>query len=127
MSPTHGRDQLPDVLSQRCQVIHEGVDINFFVMNEGWRPDGRLRLTYATRGMEPMRGFPEFIQSLPSLLRRYPDLEVVIAGEDRVAYGARKPEEGSFGLWAQRQLAPWIENGYVRFVGHLRLLHMHDC
>ena len=113
------RAQLPPALGQRCEVIHEGVDTDFFVMNPAWRPADRLRLTYATRGMEPMRGFPEFVQSLPTLLERYPSLEVVIAGEDRVAYGARIPEEGSFGRWAQRLLEPWLKTGSVRFVGHL--------
>ena len=115
------RDQLPLPLRDRCEVIHEGVDTNFFVMNPAWRPKGRLRLTYATRGMEPMRGFPEFVQALPLLFERYPNLEVVIAGDDRVAYGARVPQEGSFGRWAERLLEPWIKEGGVRFVGHLSL------
>ena len=115
------QSQLPPAIARRCEVIHEGVDTNFFVMNPDWRPKRRLRLTYATRGMEPMRGFPEFVQSLPTLLDRYPSLEVVIAGEDRVAYGSRLPEEGSFGRWAQRLLKPWIDAGSVRFVGQLSI------
>ena len=114
------RSQLPESLQERCEVIHEGVDTDFFVMNPAWRPKNRLRLTYATRGMEPMRGFPEFVQALPPLLSRFSNLEVVVAGDDRVAYGSRVPEEGSFGRWARRQLAPWFESGAVRFVGHLQ-------
>ena len=98
------RSQLPVSLQKRCEVIHEGVDTDFFVMNPSWRPKNRLRLTYATRGMEPMRGFPEFVRALPQLLERFSNLEVVIAGDDRVAYGARRPEEGTFGRWARRQL-----------------------
>ncbi len=113
------RSQLPQALSQRSVVIHEGVDTDFFMMNPAWRPKGCLRLTYATRGMEPMRGFPEFIQAIPKLLDSYSNLEVVIAGEDRVAYGSRMPEEGSFGRWAQRLLEPWMKGGKVRFVGSL--------
>ena len=113
------RSQLPSALSERCVVIHEGVDTNFFVMNPAWRPKGHLRLTYATRGMEPMRGFPEFVQALPVLLERFPSLEVVIAGDDRVAYGARMPKEGSFGRWAHHLLDSWIKKGSVRFVGQL--------
>ena len=113
------RSQLPASLQKRCEVIHEGVDTDFFVMNPAWRPKNKLRLTYATRGMEPMRGFPEFVQALPPLLKRFPQLEVVIAGDDRVAYGSRLPDEGSFGRWARSELAPWHETGAVRFVGHL--------
>ena len=122
VTPTHWqRFQLPESLQQRCVVIHEGVDTNFFVMNPAWRPKDRLRLTYSTRGMEPMRGFPEFVRALPPLFERFSNLEVVIAGDDRVAYGGRAPEEGSFGMWARRQLAPWHERGLVRFVGHLQM------
>ena len=86
------------------KVIHEGVDTNYFVMNDSWKPRGKTYLTYATRGMEPMRGFPEFIQALPKLLTDYPKLEVLIAGDDRVAYGSMMPKEGSFGKWASNIL-----------------------
>lgn len=120
VAPTHWqRSQLPSALQSRCQVIHEGVDTDFFVMNPAWRSKDRLRLTYATRGMEPMRGFPEFVEVLPELLKRWPKVEVLIAGEDRVAYGAHMPEEGSFGRWAKARLQPLLEEGRVRFVGHL--------
>ena len=50
-----------------------------------------------------MRAFPEFVQALPPLLKNL-SFEVVIAGDDRVAYGANKPEEGSFGRWARSNL-----------------------
>ena len=128
MTPTcWQRDQLPSALRQRCEVIHEGVDTNFFVMNPAWRPKECLRLTYATRGMEPMRGFPEFVEALPLLLRRHSNLEVVIAGDDRVAYGARLPEEGSFGRWAQRLLDPWIQRVRCGWLVISQLLPMPDC
>jgi glycosyltransferase involved in cell wall biosynthesis len=115
------RSQLPEALQQRCSVIHEGVDTSYFMMNTAWRPKEHLRLTYATRGMEPMRGFPEFVEVLPELLERWQKLEVVIAGDDRVAYGAQVPEEGSFGRWAAAKLKPWLKAGRVRMVGHLPL------
>ena len=120
VAPTNWqRLQLPESLQERCEVIHEGVDTDYFIMNPAWRSKNRLRLTYATRGMEPMRGFPEFVQALPPLFERFSNLEVVIAGDDRVAYGARTPEEGSFGRWARRKLETWHSRGAVRFVGHL--------
>lgn len=113
------RDQLPPPLRQRCEVIHEGVDTKFFVMNPSWRSQQNLRLTYATRGMEPMRGFPEFVKVLIPLLKRFPQLEVVIAGDDRVAYGSKLPPEGSFGRWAKRLLDASPHGSAVHFVGHL--------
>ena len=117
------KKQLPSVFQSRCEVIHEGVDTNYFVMNDSWKPQGKTYLTYATRGMEPMRGFPEFVQTLPELLADYPKLEVLIAGDDRVAYGSMMPKEGSFGKWASNILHDWIQDGRVRFLGHLPYNH----
>ena len=66
-------------------------------------------------------GLHRFMRALPPLFDSFSNLEVVIAGDDRVAYGARMPSEGSFGRWARKQLAPWVERGSVRFVGHLQM------
>lgn len=126
------RSQLPKCFQEACHVIHEGVDTDYFVMNPQWKSANRLHLTYATRGMEPMRGFPEFIEVLPTLLQKWPQLDVLLAGEDRVAYGANKPTEGTFGKWARSRLAPWLKHGRVKFLGHLsyknyaRLLKISD-
>src|SRR3546814_1906076 len=54
-------------------------------------------VTYATRGMEPYRGFPQFMKAADLLLRRVPDLRIVVAGTDQVAYSTRPREnEGSY-------------------------------
>ena len=60
-------------------------------------------LTYATRGMEPLRGFPEFLRALPAVLAAQKDLQVVIAGRDRSAYGAPAPSHS--GSWKEMVLA----------------------
>ena len=60
-------------------------------------------LTYATRGMEPLRGFPEFLRALPPVLAARPELQVLIAGRDRSAYGAPAPSHG--GSWKEMVLA----------------------
>ena len=61
-------------------------------------PDDLL-LTYSTRGMEPMRGFTEFMEILPELLKRIPNLKVIIGGRDRSAYGPECPTHG--GSWKE--------------------------
>jgi len=120
IAPTNWqRSQLPICFQDRCTVIHEGVDTNYFVMNPKWRPSDRIRITYATRGMEQMRGFPHFIEAISEVLSVRKNLEVVIAGTDKVAYGSKVPKEGSFGKWARSILKPWIEQGVVKFVGAL--------
>ena len=116
LSPSHWqKSQLPASLQDRCRILHEGVDTSFFVINPKWKSSKELRLTYCTRGMEPMRGFPEFIEVLPYLLNEFPNLEVLIAGSDRVAYGSIKPAEGSFGKWAEVKLKEWIVSERVKF------------
>ena len=72
-------------------------------------------MTYATRGKDNARLSPicsSFLNCLNA------SIWVVIAGDDRIAYGARRPKEGTFGNWAREQLRSWHEKG-VRFVGHL--------
>ena len=121
VSPTEWqRDQLPKHFAERTNVIHEGVDTDFFVMNTSWRHKSVKRITYATRGMEPMRAFPQFIESVDHILKQENDVEIVIAGDDRVAYGSKNlPKQGTFGLWAKDKLDEWIKLKKVKFVGHL--------
>jgi len=42
--------------------------------------------------MEPYRGFPQFIEAAHLLLEKRPNVHIVIAGDDRVAYGKAAPE-----------------------------------
>ena len=95
-------------------------------MNTSWRHKSVKRITYATRGMEPMRAFPQFIESIDTILQRESNVEIIIAGDDRVAYGSIKfPERGTFGLWAKERLDKWIKSEKVKF-GVWRLVNMHD-
>ena len=60
--------------------------------------------------MEPLRGFPEFMQSLPSLLDIIPNLQVLIGGRDRSAYGPIAPTQD--GSWKNMVLEkmPMLKN-----------------
>lgn len=94
-------EQFPTHLRSNLTVCHEGIDTNFFKPNPGGKlvlSNGKLDLsgvdeivTYATRGMEPYRGFPQFIEAAHLLLKARPKAHVVIAGDDRVAYGKQAP------------------------------------
>ena len=90
-------DQIPDLLQPLVTVIHDGVDEKLFrpatpqdaPFSYDGLPDDAKIITYATRGMEPMRGFPQFMTAWAKLQGLWPDLHCVIAGKDRVCYGAR--------------------------------------
>lgn len=112
------RRQLPLSLRDRCLVIYDGIDLQRF------KPEPRHRspiplLTYGTRGMEPMRSFPELVNELPSVLKLWPELQVEIAGADGIHYAGKSPQEGSWKSWAEGQLAPYLASGRVRWRGHL--------
>lgn len=129
------RDRFPKRMQPLLEIVHDGVDTDFFhpaldvsglTLPGLDLPGGTEIVTYATRGMEPYRGFPQFLRTADLLLRRRPNLHVVIAGEDRVHYGERLPQGDS---WKRRMLTelPEIDSGRLHFVGtlpadHYRLL-----
>jgi glycosyltransferase involved in cell wall biosynthesis len=116
------RAQLPPLLRQHCQVIFDGIDLQVFRPDPGQRSPTPL-LTYGTRGMEPMRGFPQLIRELPAVLERWPQLRVEIAGEDAIHYGGSPPAEGSWKGWAEQLLAAPIAAGRLRWLGRLEGKH----
>lgn len=74
-------------------------------------------LTYATRGMESMRGFDIFMRLAKRLMDRFPDLIVLIAGQDRAAYGNDERVTGnpSFKDWVLSQDA--YDLSRIHFLG----------
>jgi glycosyltransferase involved in cell wall biosynthesis len=115
--------QFPVELRSKLTVLHDGVDTAYF------QPDLTAReglpeplnaaeelVTYATRGMEPYRGFPQFMEAVAKLLAARPKCHVAIAGEDRVCYG-RKPACGS---WKEEMLGRLeLDLSRVHFLGSL--------
>lgn len=85
-SPTHYQKNLfPPLLRENITVLHEGVDLGFFkpLSDDLYK---ETLLTYATRGMEPMRGFDYFAQINAILLRRNKKFKAVIGGKDKAFY-----------------------------------------
>ena len=112
------RQQLPPRLQEHCQVIFDGVDSRRFKPDPSQRSSTPL-LTYGTRGMEPMRCFPELVRELPALLASWPELRVEIAGGDGIHYGGQTPAEGSWKAWAEQRLAEPLATGRVLWRGQL--------
>ncbi|MUG96953.1 glycosyltransferase [Scytonema sp. UIC 10036] len=103
LSPTYWqRQQFPPEYHNKITVCHDGIDTNFFCPKPGAKlvlPRINLDLshaeeivTYVARGMEPYRGFPQFMEAVALLQERRPQCHVVIVGENRVAYGKTLPE-----------------------------------
>ena len=65
-------------------------------------PESAPLLTYATRGMEPLRGFAEFLRAAAVAQQQLPKLHVVVAGDDCVSYSYGSQHES--GSWKQQLL-----------------------
>ncbi|OUL37411.1 glycosyl transferase family 1 [Nostoc sp. T09] len=105
LSPTNWqKSQFPPEFQGKISVLHDGVDTEFFQPN----PKAKLVLpnldlsgvdeivTYVARGMEPYRGFPQFIEAIAYVQERRPNCHVVIVGADRVCYGKSLPEGSTY-------------------------------
>jgi glycosyltransferase involved in cell wall biosynthesis len=116
-SPTQWqRDRLPKMFHDKVQVIFDGVETNLW--KPGFHTAGSPRqvgkrvfpedvriVTYATRGMESMRGFDIFMRMAKTLCDRRKDVIFLIAGQDRICYGGDDKVTGkkSFKEWVLDQ------------------------
>ncbi len=136
LCPTYfQRDRFPAIFHPKLTVLHDGIDTDYFRPAPGTGltlpgldlSEAQEIVTYATRGMEPYRGFPQFMRAAALLLARRPGLHVVVAGADRVAYGPQ-PKDGLG--YKQRLLdeLPGLDLARLHFTGllpygqYLRLL-----
>lgn len=107
------RSNLPEIYHDKVRVIFDGIDTKV------WRraeidsgtfagrtiPEGTKVVTYATRGMESMRGFDIFMKAAKRLCDMRSDVVVFVAGEDRCCYGGDERVTGmaSFKQWVLSQ------------------------
>jgi glycosyltransferase involved in cell wall biosynthesis len=126
LSPTQWqRSQFPPEFQSKISAMHDGVDTEFFKP----KPGAKLKLpnldlshvdeivTYVGRGMEPYRGFPEFIESIAYLQEKRPNAHVVIVASERVCYGKSLPDGKSY---KEHMLAKVpLDLSRVHFVGTL--------
>ncbi|MEM8572461.1 MAG: glycosyltransferase [Pseudomonadota bacterium] len=117
--------QFPPVYRSALSVMHDGIDTAYLCPDEAERHGtlgGRVAedahvVTYATRGMEPHRCFPQFIASLPDVFAADPKAVAVIAGENRVAYGSTKQRKTD---WKEKALSEVeVDPARVIFTGRL--------
>jgi glycosyltransferase involved in cell wall biosynthesis len=98
ISPTQWqKEQFPKEFHHKISVIHDGVDtglfapdeiVKFTINNVEFTKNDEV-ITYGTRGFEPTRGFPQFMEAAEKLLKKRPNAHILIAGENKVHYGAK--------------------------------------
>jgi glycosyltransferase involved in cell wall biosynthesis len=89
--------RLPAEFRPKVRVVFDGIDTAIWrpypIERERRRlgdrvfPEGTRVVTYATRGMESLRGFDRFMLMAKRLCDRRRDVVFVVVGEDRVCYG----------------------------------------
>jgi glycosyltransferase involved in cell wall biosynthesis len=110
-------------------VIHEGIDTTVV------KPDPAARLviaelgqqftagdeivTYVARNLEPYRGFPSFMRSLPKILTERPTAQILVVGGDDVSYGARLPAGETFRQKMLAELGDSLDLRRVHFLGKI--------
>jgi len=113
-SPTeYQRNLFPKESQGKLRTIFDGVDTaiwqpmsNLPRLVSGYHiPHGLKVITYATRGMESMRGFDVFMKAAKKICERRKDVIFLIAGQDRVCYGGDERFTGgkSFKDWVFSQ------------------------
>lgn len=89
----------PAAYKPGIQVIHDGVDDEFFSpLNKDGKALEKIIpelcgqkeiVTFVSRGLEPTRCFPQFMDAVRLLLARRPHCHVVIAGNEKTYYGTK--------------------------------------
>ncbi|MGA1264300.1 MAG: glycosyltransferase [Prochlorothrix sp.] len=77
-------------------------------------------ITYVARGMEPYRGFPQFMAAVAQVLQRRSTAQVLIVGEDRVAYGKTLTNGKTYAQQSLETLnLPETVRNRLHFAGHI--------
>lgn len=136
MSPTHWQaSTFPANFRKKITVIHEGIETEIILPNEAIElslqtANGIIKLTrdteiitFASRHLEPYRGFHIFIRALPEILRRHPQARVLIVGAaEGAGYGA-KPKQGTWKDIFLSEVIDQLDMSRIHFLGHINHAH----
>jgi glycosyltransferase involved in cell wall biosynthesis len=102
LTPTrYQHSQFPAVFKPNIHVLHDGVDTDFYTPADSATVNlakgGSLTqdsevITYVARGMEPYRGFPQFMEAVAKVQKQNSNVHTIIVGQDRVAYGSKRKD-----------------------------------
>ncbi|HEX5476804.1 MAG TPA: glycosyltransferase [Burkholderiales bacterium] len=130
VAPTQWQaQQFPPEYRSRIDVVHDGIDTRrvkpdagavFELPKAGLRFTARDQIvTYATRNLEPYRGFHIFMRAVPKILARCPEARIVIVGNDEVSYSPRLRPGQTYRQRALKELGSAIDPARVHFLPSL--------
>lgn len=126
------KSQFPALFRNRISVLHDGVDTDYFSPDETATfsvgehvfRKGDPVITYISRGMEPYRGFPEFMEAVAILQKTRPEAHVIIIGDDKVAYGPKRQDGKTYKELALQNLS--LDASRIHFLGRQPLRTLRD-
>lgn len=126
------KSQFPSLFRDRISVLHDGVDTEYFSpaeaatfsVGEHVFHKGDPVITYISRGMEPYRGFPQFMEAVAILQKNRPEVHVIIIGEDKVAYGPKRQDGKTYKELALENLT--LDESRIHFLGRQPLQTLRD-
>lgn len=128
--PTHWQKSLyPKEYLSKLHIVHEGIDTQLVAPDRSATfkiPQTDIALTgedevvtYVARNLEPYRGFPSFMRSLPAILAQRPKAQVLVVGGDGVSYGPKPPKGTTFRALLLKELGCGIDLTRVHFLGRI--------
>lgn len=130
ISPTQWqRSTYPAWAQSKIDVIHEGIDTNYFNADETRTltiPNKGITLnkqdeviTFVARYLEPTRGFHVFMRALPKLLKRRPNAHVIIIGSETGGYGPAPQGHDSWLAMLMGEVGHELDPNRVHILGRL--------
>jgi glycosyltransferase involved in cell wall biosynthesis len=127
ISPTTWQQStFPSHYQSKIDVIHEGINTSHVRPNPQARlmlPNGREVgpsdevVTFVVRNLEPLRGYHVFMRTLPEILRRRPNAQIVIIGRDGLSYGLPPPAGKTWKSIFLEEVRDQLDLSRVHFMG----------
>jgi len=127
-TPTQWQRSLyPAEYQAKMHVVHEGVDTQKIAPNQNAHlqlPNAGIEftlddevVTYVARNLEPYRGFQGFMRSLPAILDKRPNVQILVVGGDEVSYGHKLPDGQTHRELMLTELGTSLDLKRVHFLG----------
>lgn len=130
------KSKFPEVFHNKIQVVHDGIHTEFFKPDNSDQthdrlndlnitiPEGAQIVTYVSRGLEPLRGFPVFVEAMEKVLIENPNIHVLVVGSEKPHY-ASNIEDGK--TYKQFMLEKYdLPERRIHFTGLLALDEYRD-
>lgn len=138
------KSQFPSWAQEKISVVHDGID--YAGLNMGRAKVIRLDketlsygspiVTYASRFLEPLRGFHVFMRSIPIILSERPDAHIFIIGSDAglpytPSYGIKNPNQRTWREEYSGLISDYSSNvhftGSLSYESFLALMKLSKC